>query len=54
MNVYLVDITIRVKADDDKGAWYLANDRATRAFDEALVHISEPEIEQAKPLIEVD
>ena len=53
MNVYLVDVTIRVKAEDSEGAWYLANDRSERAFDEALVNVSEPELEDAKPITEV-
>ena len=45
MNIYLVDITIRVKAETSEGAYYLATQRAQRAFDEALMSVSQPELD---------
>ena len=42
MNTYLVDITIRVHANDQEGAFCIAAELAERAFDEALMHVDEP------------
>ena len=42
MNTYTIDITLLVHAEDPEAAWYLANERAKLAFDEALLHVDEP------------
>lgn len=43
---YLIDITIRVQAEDQEEAWFLANSQAGRAFNGALVNVSEPFAEE--------
>ena len=45
MNTYLVDVTLRVRAEDEEGAFDLVSQRAQLAFDEAVVFVSEPDRE---------